>query len=288
MAIYPFEKHYVRRYFDPLQILGLDLHFMDFHHLVAHERFDYPEHTHREYELVLVEKGPYVCILNHCEVEVPSGQFLVIKPGDSHSDRLKPGMSHYVLHFSLTPDLFRKDVLAVDQQSRNDFFQGLSFFSELEMELQESDSFSSRLQDSLLEVFFWRMVRKLPEKSISASLVSQSEKQRFVHSLYGTFETLHRENAGLKELAAALEISPRTLCYRCKHYLKSSPVRLFLEFRIGKASDLLLYSSLTVQEVAFALGFSNAFNFSRAFKAVMGGSPSEYRKNRANFKTLEF
>ncbi|WP_314000170.1 helix-turn-helix domain-containing protein [uncultured Paenibacillus sp.] len=49
--------------------------------------------------------------------------------------------------------------------------------------------------------------------------------------------------------------------------------------RIGKASDLLIENRLTIDEIAFQVGYNSAHSFRRAFKRVRGVSPSMYRQS---------
>jgi AraC-like DNA-binding protein len=60
------------------------------------------------------------------------------------------------------------------------------------------------------------------------------------------------------------------------HYRKS-PGSLVEEIRIRHASELLLHFDHKLQQVASMTGYADSFSFSRAFKRVMGVSPSNYR-----------
>lgn len=60
------------------------------------------------------------------------------------------------------------------------------------------------------------------------------------------------------------------------HY-KKSPGSLVEEIRIRHASELLLHFDYKLQQVAAMTGYADSFSFSRAFKRVIGVSPSDYR-----------
>ncbi|GIQ67035.1 hypothetical protein PACILC2_56030 [Paenibacillus cisolokensis] len=47
--------------------------------------------------------------------------------------------------------------------------------------------------------------------------------------------------------------------------------------RLDKAAELLLQSDLTIEEIAFSVGYNSAHSFRRAFKRLRGLSPSAYR-----------
>ncbi|MCL2204854.1 MAG: AraC family transcriptional regulator [Defluviitaleaceae bacterium] len=50
-----------------------------------------------------------------------------------------------------------------------------------------------------------------------------------------------------------------------------------LKYRINKACDLMRTTHQTIGEISLLVGYANTFNFSRAFKAVMGESPRQWR-----------
>ena len=55
-------------------------------------------------------------------------------------------------------------------------------------------------------------------------------------------------------------------------------LRAFLiQYRITKACEFMKTTTLSVGEVGGMVGYSNMFNFSRAFKSVMGISPKQWR-----------
>lgn len=81
----------------------------------------------------------------------------------------------------------------------------------------------------------------------------------------------------LEDLAHTLNLSARTL----DRYLKKEG-RGFRELtnqaRFEKACRLLVDTSLTVTQIAFELGYSDAANFSRAFRQQAACAPSDYRQ----------
>lgn len=80
-------------------------------------------------------------------------------------------------------------------------------------------------------------------------------------------------------LAAALYVSLRTLQLAFAD-VGLSPARFILATRVDRAAHLLADPALaqrSVTEIAFAVGFDDSSQFSRAFKARHGCSPREYR-----------
>ena len=58
-----------------------------------------------------------------------------------------------------------------------------------------------------------------------------------------------------------------------------SPQRFLMNYRMIKAAELLVSTNLAVKEIGTSVGYENQLHFSRAFKAVYGVSPREWRRN---------
>ena len=64
-----------------------------------------------------------------------------------------------------------------------------------------------------------------------------------------------------------------------EHY-RQSPRDAHLAAKMRRACDDLIYSTLSITEIAERLGFSSVHNFSRAFRKAIGQPPSVYRTGR--------
>jgi AraC-like DNA-binding protein len=73
-------------------------------------------------------------------------------------------------------------------------------------------------------------------------------------------------------------VSRSGLHRKVKSMLGTSPMEFLREARIRKAAQLLSQTSKTVSEVAYACGFSDPKYFSKCFKAAIGQTPTEYKK----------
>lgn len=71
--------------------------------------------------------------------------------------------------------------------------------------------------------------------------------------------------------------------YLCKVFMESEKVsikRYLINFRLKKASELLLKES-TVKEVAFAVGYTDESHFSKEFKKLYHITPRQYKEDSA-------
>jgi AraC family transcriptional activator of pobA len=90
-------------------------------------------------------------------------------------------------------------------------------------------------------------------------------------------EKQFREHAPLEAHAARLGVSVAHLSRACRMVTGRSALALLQDRRLLEARRSLVYTSMTVAEIAFALGFSDPAYFSRFFAARAGVPPSDYR-----------
>jgi len=108
-------------------------------------------------------------------------------------------------------------------------------------------------------------------------------------SSYGAPENAHVEKAiAIMQGAIERELDLDTLCARLElsreHFvrifstrMRMPPMRYYARLKIEAARAMLSSTNLRVQEISDKLGYANQFGFTRAFKRVIGISPSEYR-----------
>jgi AraC-like DNA-binding protein len=257
--------------------------FEDFHLLRMDGDYEYPRHQHTNYEVILIDRGPYRCELNGEQLTLVNGQVLVIKPGDWHQDHLRDGQRHYVLHFRLvdpisgepgTP-LFRCEVPSTGQICQGNYSRDTFFLRELRREAEEEALYAPAVQDSLLEALFWRIARGLPTEALSAAFrrLPQAEAQREL--IAAVFCRHLKTNPPVCQLAAEAGMSPRHFTTLCIRMFGKAPARFLLQLKLRRAEEMLRYRGQRVKEVSEALGFANPFHFSRVFKRVQGRSPSQ-------------
>lgn len=78
--------------------------------------------------------------------------------------------------------------------------------------------------------------------------------------------------------------SPSRLSAVYKARFGISPISDLINIRMEMAKRLLLYSSMSVGEIAEEVGFSSIYYFSRLFCKREGVSPAEYRKRGSSYR----
>lgn len=82
-------------------------------------------------------------------------------------------------------------------------------------------------------------------------------------------------NLGVEMLSRELGMSRTALFRKTKAAIGQSPIELIHHVRLHKAQELLQKSDLTVQQVAYSVGFSTPSFFTKKYKEKFGVSPSD-------------
>lgn len=102
------------------------------------------------------------------------------------------------------------------------------------------------------------------------------KEERFIRKAMELAEShLSDPSFGIPQLAAALEVSERTLQTKLKAEHGLSPSIFTRNLRMQRAKHLLALGSMTVTEVAIAVGIPDVSYFGKCFRREFGVPPSE-------------
>ncbi|RED85516.1 MULTISPECIES: helix-turn-helix domain-containing protein [Cohnella] len=91
-------------------------------------------------------------------------------------------------------------------------------------------------------------------------------------------ESRYTEDLSLQQVADSVSMNANYFSTLFKKEMKQNFVDYLLQYRVERARELFLNTSLKAYEIGERVGFVNTSHFSRAFKKVCGMSPREYRK----------
>lgn len=124
----------------------------------------------------------------------------------------------------------------------------------------------------LVDVLRLRARIDLPDHarpSVQATLVARFRER---------IEAGYRENRSLDAYASDLGVSVWTLGAACRKVAAASPLSLVQDRKMLEARRSLLYSNMTVAEIAYHLGFDDPAYFTRVFTKHAGTSPRGFRE----------
>ncbi|HUI60209.1 MAG TPA: helix-turn-helix domain-containing protein [Steroidobacteraceae bacterium] len=94
-------------------------------------------------------------------------------------------------------------------------------------------------------------------------------------------ETHLRDGLSVAQYAKSLNVTPARLRAACLEVTGKSPVRIVEDRLLLEARRNLLYTNMTVAQIAYHLGFGDPAYFSRWFSRRARESPAAYRKRMA-------
>jgi AraC family transcriptional regulator len=96
-----------------------------------------------------------------------------------------------------------------------------------------------------------------------------------------TLQYIHahfQDELTVKELADLAHLNPDYFSRIFQESVGLRPITYIHQLRIQKAQHLLLFSDLSQDEVAYAVGFSNRTYFAKVFKEHTGHTAGQYRR----------
>lgn len=104
-------------------------------------------------------------------------------------------------------------------------------------------------------------------------------RNSYVHDFMNLVHVHYASERSVAFYAGKLCISPKYLSLLVKETTGKSAARWIDEFVLMEAKNMLRFSGKNVQQVAYALNFSNQSSFGKYFKHMTGMSPTEYQKS---------
>ena len=115
-----------------------------------------------------------------------------------------------------------------------------------------------------------------------ASALNILPQQEVVERVEAFMRRNIQQDLSRQELADLVHLSPAHLARIFQQATGRTLISRLLELRMGQAKQLLLNSTLSITEVSLQVGYRSFSHFSRAFKEMVGVSPSDYRRSGGN------
>ncbi len=131
----------------------------------------------------------------------------------------------------------------------------------------------------ICEIILEYLILKVSETAVANDFAGTA-----AFATYQTCSEYIRENCQslqtLSQIAEACHMDEAYLCRLFKRFGDLSPYRFLNRLKLNIAASRLQTPDTTIKQIAFDLGFSSPFHFSRAFKKAYGVSPDIFRRRR--------
>ncbi|WP_270087383.1 AraC family transcriptional regulator [Sphingobacterium sp. SYP-B4668] len=234
-------------------------------------------HKHNGYlELVFLSATSGKHVIDGKEATIKTPCLLIIRKNNVHHWELVNPVKGFVI---LIKDLFVKQSLdfeisrLVDEISQLDTI----YFKEAETIENILEILATEHNRTCQEGLFKAILAKALEHVDKAKQAKPSQQ-----NLYDRFcELLNEDDRIVNNVAfyaSKLNTSPQNLSATCKKNTNLTASEILARYIIKEAKRLLFYTTNSISEVAFELGFSDKSNFSKYFKRYTGITPSEFKK----------
>ena len=243
-------------------------------------------HRHDAYMLLFVQetKGGDN-LIDFRRYEMVAGRLFLIGPGQAHqrqSQQEQGVMVSFSEKFLQTTSITAHEALilfgAVYQHPYLDLNKGLQ-----QLFLQLSQLIAFELQQPapspaiLSRYLFILLNYLLRECHVQIAKLTPARHSERLFKLSSLIEDNYLSHKPISFYADALDITPKHLNNLCRQYLRTTVADMQQARLLLESKRLLYFSSLSVKEIAYRLGFDDASYFVRFFRRMAGTTPMQFR-----------
>ncbi len=246
-------------------------------------------HWHDDVEIIVIKKGEGIISVNLTPYEVHSGDIIFIFPGQLHSIEQKADCIMEYENIIFKPELLKTSgpdlcndsflkpifsgrikIQAVINQNR------ISGMIEQIDTLRQSEPYGYQLavKANLLNIFF-ELVTNFTNEQIKG--VNDKALEKIKTILTYVSDNYHND-ISIEEIASRCFYSKSHFMKFFKNNMGISFIQYLNDYRLEKASTLLLESHDNILDIAIACGFDNLSYFNRSFKKKFGVTPGAYKR----------
>lgn len=239
---------------------------------------------HRDdYELMVVTEGTLFIADHENEYVIQKGEYLLMPPTPYQHGTKSGSCDFYWLHFGYHNELqdhhTSPDCLSSSPELLQIPVTGPLSSPErmiiLMKQLQDSDQ---RYKETALNRYLCSAVLSELHAQCNHRLHKDKQlKEQLYHDITDYISWHIQENLRIPEIAAHFGYNEKYLTTFFKKYAGITLKQHLLQTKAEVAKSALSETTHPISQIAYSLGFSDAHNFSNAFKKITGLSPSEYR-----------
>ena len=251
-------------------------------------------HSHKNFELNYIISGTGRRIVGDNISGFEKGDLVLLAPDLPHCWELLDTEKNkeptcMVTHFSeniINSDFFKMPELEKMVGLLKQANRGIRFKTKNDKEITEtllkmSESEGLEYYIGLLKIFN-NLIKIEDTEKLSNPMNQSSVFSKNIEKINKVYEYVFQniqEGIKLEEASAILNMAPSSFC----RFFKKKTNLTFMEYvknvRVGIAAKLLAETDKQITQICFESGYNNLANFNHYFKANMGRTPSDYRKN---------
>lgn len=236
--------------------------------------------------VVLFLDGSGVHSIDGVEYPIQKNQLHFLFPGQHHywetdgqtkALQIVVGSELFMEFSSINEFLFIKNNFRPILRFNNDKFQAV--YNEMtaiksDLELVKVDNNWRQILQMRMNIISSIMKREAEHHIENATL---NDLNAIIKKYWHLIDNHYKVEKEINWYADRLYISANYLNILCKRNLNTTASELLLQRVMQEAKQYLRFSSMSIKEISFDLGFGSAASFSTFFRKRSGFSPSQYR-----------
>lgn len=192
----------------------------------------------------------------------------------------------YVTDEEMTPEqktFFRSDIMDRFYPSIPDriHLQNSKVFEEYLFDLIDEYNMPSSFTQVRQQWYFMRLFDLyLTEVGYFLHIEGHSNAESIASRMKLYLDNNTSRRVTLEELADVVHLDKSYIIRLFRQFYQETPISYHQKVRINRAKSMLLYTNLSVTEIASNTGFSSIHDFDRVFRKMDGAAPSVYRPRR--------
>jgi len=128
-------------------------------------------------------------------------------------------------------------------------------------------------------IYFLKATRtEVRRKARTLAGFDSSDKAVIVNTLIKYLNENYMHQISLETISKSIYLSPAYISKVFKDETGETPINYLIKLRLSKAREMLLEGGHSIKTVAMAVGYDDAYYFSKLYKKYHGISPSKVRK----------
>lgn len=230
-------------------------------------------HRHDFWQIILITAGSGIHQIDFETFKVKPRQIFIIKPGQVHRWKMNAGIKGIIVEYARSNQLLNSPDEIVLPDNEFQILKMLTTIMQSESSMKGLDADSSLR--SLLSSFLIQLERHTPKLGPEKSTTILENFKSLVEK---NFMREHR----VEFYSEKLGITSKALTMQVTRAIGKSPRAVIQDRFMMEARRYLAFSSMSIAEIGFELGFEDANYFTRFFRTHEKVTPAAFRKKNTS------
>lgn len=188
-------------------------------------------------------------------------------------------MQHILSHADNDANILETPCIIKGKPSEK-FVEADQLLRQIAVEYKDQQNSRFMAIQSLTRLFFVWAIRRHLSDQVDHNVVMDRDAQR-IRKFKKLIEEKFTTGVSIREYASQLGISSAQLNNICRSKVGKSALQIVHERTTLEAKRQLIYTALTISQIAYSLGFNDPAYFTRFFNKQTGLSPKQFRQSQS-------